>query len=119
MCQIECVDMTKVERFRPLIPETDAASLVFKALADPTRLKVVYALATDELCVCEVAELLNTTIQNASHHLRKLKKAGLATYRRDGKLVYYRLLPSTSLLLNLIREWQGGLKVDDPIRVTG
>lgn len=111
MCQVECVDMSKVERLRSAIPDTDSHSVIFKALADATRLKVAYALATDELCVCEVAALLDTTVQNASHHLRRLKSAGLATYRKDGKLVYYKLLPTVSLILNSVQQWQGGENV--------
>jgi len=111
MCQVECVDMSKVERLRSALPETDLLSVVFKALADVTRLKVAYALANDELCVCEVAALLDTTVQNASHHLRRLKSARLATYRKEGKLVYYRLLPAVSLILNSVQQWQGGEKV--------
>lgn len=111
MCQVECVDMSKVERVRTVIPETDSFAVVFKAFADATRLKVAFALATDELCVCEVAALLDTTVQNASHHLRWLKREGLATYRKDGKLVYYRLLPSVSILLNSVQQWQGGEEV--------
>jgi ArsR family transcriptional regulator, lead/cadmium/zinc/bismuth-responsive transcriptional repressor len=108
MCQVECVDMSKVERLRSVIPQTDLLSVVFKALADATRLKVAFALANDELCVCEVAALLDTTVQNASHHLRWLKRAGLASYRKDGKLVYYRLLPTVSIVLDSVQQWQGG-----------
>ncbi|WDL99703.1 winged helix-turn-helix transcriptional regulator (plasmid) [Alicyclobacillus sp. ALC3] len=111
MCQVECVDMSKVERLRSAIPEIDYPSLVFKALADATRLQVAYALAQDELCVCEVAALLDMTVQNASHHLRRLKNAELATYRKEGKLVYYRLSPAGSLILNTVQQGQGGENV--------
>lgn len=108
MCRIECVDMSKVDRIRAVIPDTDSFSMLLKALADATRMKVAFALAEDELCVCEVAALLDTTVQNASHHLRWLKRAGLATYRKDGKLVYYRLLPAASVILDSVQQWQGG-----------
>lgn len=111
MCQVECVDTSKVERLRTAMPKTDSFSVVFKALADATRLKVAFALSIDELCVCEVAALLDTTVQNASHHLRWLKRAGLATFRKDGKLVYYRLLPAVSMILNSVQQWQGGEKI--------
>lgn len=108
MCQVECVDVSKVERLRTALPETGSFAVVFKALADATRLKVAFALLTDELCVCEVAALLDTSVQNTSHHLRWLKRAGLATYRKDGKLVYYRLLPPVFVILNSVQQWQGG-----------
>ncbi|QSO45497.1 ArsR/SmtB family transcription factor [Alicyclobacillus mengziensis] len=108
MCQVQCVDTSKVERLRSAIPDTDSLSVIFKAVSDATRLKVAFALATDELCVCEVAALLDTTVQNASHHLRWLKRAGLATFRKDGKLVYYRLLPAASVILNAVEQLQRG-----------
>lgn len=113
MCQVECVDMSKVERLRTVVPDVDSQALIFKALADATRLKVAYALRVDEMCVCEVAALLDTTVQNASHHLRWLKRAGLATFRKEGKLVYYRLVPSVSAIMGAVSQWQGG---DDDVR---
>ncbi|MCF8567080.1 metalloregulator ArsR/SmtB family transcription factor [Alicyclobacillus tolerans] len=111
MCQVQCVDTSKVERLRSEITDTDSLSVIFKAVADATRLKVAFALATDELCVCEVAALLDTTVQNASHHLRWLKRAGLATCRKDGKLVYYRLIPAVAVILNAVEKLQGGENV--------
>ncbi len=115
MCQVQCVDMSKVERLRTALPDVDSQALIFKALADATRLKVAYALSVDEMCVCEVAALLDTTVQNASHHLRWLKRAGLATFRKDGKLVYYRLLSSVSVIMESVSQWQGG---EDDVRAS-
>ena len=66
-------------------------SLLFKALADDTRLKIVYSLAKEELCVCDVASILGTNVATASHHLRLLRNMGLARQRREGKFVYYSL----------------------------
>ncbi|AUS10432.1 transcriptional regulator [Laceyella sacchari] len=69
----------------------DTAQL-FKALADPTRLKIAYALVQeDELCVCDVANIIDSTLATASHHLRLLRNMGLAKYRKEGKLVFYSL----------------------------
>ncbi|MBN2909569.1 helix-turn-helix transcriptional regulator [Polycladomyces sp. WAk] len=69
----------------------DTAQL-FKALADPTRLKIAYALVQeDELCVCDVANIINSSLATASHHLRLLRYMGLAKYRKEGKLVFYSL----------------------------
>ena len=67
------------------------SDLLFKALGDETRLKVVYALSQAELCVCDVAAVLGASQATASYHLRLLHHLGLARYRKEGKLVYYRL----------------------------
>ena len=73
-----------------------------KALSDPTRVQVAAALAqTDELCVCDLAWITGRAENLVSHHLRTLKAAGLATSRREGKMVLYALTPSGRALLAL------------------
>ena len=63
---------------------------VFAVLADQQRLKILLALsAAEELCVCEVADVLGTSMSVASHHLRKLRDCGILEDRSDGKLAYY------------------------------
>lgn len=65
---------------------------IFKALADPTRVKVAYMLDRGgELCVCDVAEVLGSSTATASHHLRTLKNKNIAKSRKAGKNVYYSL----------------------------
>jgi len=72
--------------------EFAAVRQLFGALSDLTRLQIVYALATgEEMCVCDFAHVLGTTISTASHHLRKLRECGIVADRNDGKMVYYRL----------------------------
>ncbi len=69
-----------------------AAQVLFGALADKSRLKILYALSGgEELCVCDVATLLQIKIATASHHLRKLRDLNILKYRNDGKLAYYSL----------------------------
>jgi ArsR family transcriptional regulator len=68
----------------------DTAEL-FKALADPTRLKIINALMIAEVCVCDVAALLGMSQPTVSHHLKILRQARLVRIRRDGKVVFYRL----------------------------
>jgi DNA-binding transcriptional ArsR family regulator len=69
-----------------------AVSEMFKALCDETRLKIAYALTQeDKLCVCDVAHIIGASTATASHHLRYLKKLGLAKSYKDGKQVYYQL----------------------------
>ncbi len=66
-------------------------SETFKVLSDPTRLKIVMALAKQELCVLDIAELLNVTESAVSHQLRLLKTLRLVRQRKDGKMVFYSL----------------------------
>ena len=91
MCEVDCVNERLVEELKPRLNRLQGAARLFKALADDTRLKVIYALSQAELCVCDVAALINSTKATASYPLRLLYNMGLADYRRDGKLVYYRL----------------------------
>jgi len=66
----------------------DTAGL-FKALSDPTRIKIAYILTLEELCVCDVASIAEVSTATASHHLRLLRDLGLAAYRKQGKLAFY------------------------------
>ncbi|MBT2571169.1 metalloregulator ArsR/SmtB family transcription factor [Planococcus sp. ISL-110] len=91
-CQTFCYDEEVVKRIQPKLENMDGVELIFKALSDATRLKVAYALTLEEeLCVCDVANILNTTTATASHHLRYLRNMGLAKYEKRGKLVFYSL----------------------------
>jgi DNA-binding transcriptional ArsR family regulator len=89
ICEVFTYDEEKVERLKKEVAVTEGLSTFFKALADDTRLKVIHALSQDELCVCDVANILGSTVQAASHHLRVLRNIGLAKYRKEGKRVFY------------------------------
>jgi DNA-binding transcriptional ArsR family regulator len=92
VCDIPSVNEAKVNRLKPKMQEADGVAKIFKALADDTRAKIIYALALEEeLCVCDVASVIGGSIANTSHHLRLLRSMGLAKYRKEGKLVYYSL----------------------------
>jgi DNA-binding transcriptional ArsR family regulator len=69
--------------------EVAALSETFKALADPTRLRILYHLSQREMCVCELAEQLGMTQSAVSHQLRYLRNLRLVKYRREGTTVYY------------------------------
>lgn len=90
-CDVFCYDRDKVYRLRAEVEKTRGLALLFKALADDTRVKIAYALSQEELCVCDVARITGTSVATASHHLRLLRNLGLARYRREGKLVFYSL----------------------------
>lgn len=64
---------------------------LYKVFGDPTRIRILYALSSGELCVCDIAELLGMTQSAISHQLRVLKQFSLVKFRRDGKTVYYSL----------------------------
>lgn len=64
---------------------------LFKVFGDSTRIKIIYALFKSEMCVCDIASLLEMNQSAISHQLRVLKQARLVKYRRDGKVVYYSL----------------------------
>ncbi len=68
----------------------DIAEL-FKVFGDSTRVRILYALIDGEMCVCDIASLLNMSQSAISHQLRVLKQSRLVKYRRNGKIVYYTL----------------------------
>jgi DNA-binding transcriptional ArsR family regulator len=92
VCEIQCFDQDKVNRLKPRVGQSHGVAKIFKALADDTRAKIIYALSLeDELCVCDVAAIIGSSIANTSHHLRLLRNMGLAKHRKEGKLVFYAL----------------------------
>jgi DNA-binding transcriptional ArsR family regulator len=93
-CDIYCYDEAKVNRIQGKMHLEDLSSVaqLFKALADENRAKISYALCqAEELCVCDVANIIGSTVATASHHLRTLHKQGLVKYRKEGKLAFYSL----------------------------
>lgn len=94
VCEVTCVDEERVSRVKSRIKNESPSEVasIFKALSDETRIKIAYALSIEkELCVCDVANIVEASTATASHHLRMLSKLGLAKNRKEGKLVYYSL----------------------------
>lgn len=83
-----------VNEVKGVMPEDemlyDLAEL-FKVFGDTTRIKILYALFSKEMCVCDIASLLGMTHSSISHQLRVLKQARLVKFRKEGKVVYYSL----------------------------
>ncbi len=93
-CDVPFVDEVKVAAVRRVMkPETVFASMadIFKALSDPTRVKILYALSVRELCVCDIANLLGRSSSLVSHQLRVLRNMKLVKFRKEGKIAYYSL----------------------------
>lgn len=101
-CDVLCLDLERAEELRATRLEAEAARAIagrMQALADPTRLTLVDALARGgELCVCDLAWIAGKAQNLVSHHLRTLKASGLAGSRREGRVVFYSLTPAGSLL---------------------
>lgn len=93
-CEIYCYDEEKVNRIQGELQKEDISSVVllFKALADENRAKIVYSLCQDEeLCVCDIANIIGASVATTSHHLRTLYKQGIVKCRKEGKLAFYSL----------------------------
>lgn len=94
MKQDNIIDIAKVKKIKKLMPSDDLLfdiAEVFKVFGDTTRMKIISALLETELCVGDIAEIINSTQSAISHQLRVLKQAKLVKYRKEGKTVYYSL----------------------------
>ncbi len=85
----EAVDQVKTLMLEPETYDTVAG--FFKVLGDGTRIRIIWALEQQELCVCDLANVLGMTKSAVSHQLGTLRAAKLVKCRRDGKTVYYSL----------------------------
>ncbi|MDY3618070.1 ArsR/SmtB family transcription factor [Agathobaculum sp.] len=93
-CEEHVIHTDAVQQACGAMPDEDitaAASDFFKAFSDKTRLRILSALVTEELCVCDIASLLCMSQSAISHQLRFLKQARLVRSRKSGKTVYYAL----------------------------
>ncbi len=81
----------KVEKVMPDEQELVDLSEFFKIFGDSTRIKILYVLSQSEMCVCDIATLLQMGQSAISHQLRILKQMRLVKFRRDGKTVFYSL----------------------------
>ena len=107
-CDVLCLDIPKAESLRQRrlpLAAAEAAAARARALADPTRLSLATSLRDGgELCVCDLAWISGRPQNLVSHHLRALKREGLATSRRDGKVVFYSLTDPGADLLDRVLE---------------
>lgn len=92
ICKTSLVDLKKVRQVQPEVLKTEKAQRMaelFSALSDPHRLKLLSALAEQELCVCDLAAAVKMGESAVSHQLRVLRSQRLVKYRRQGRNVYY------------------------------
>lgn len=95
LCDESCAgsDVKSDTLKQKMVPDDLASNLaeVFKALGDPTRVKIIYALLQEELCVHDIAVVLNMGQSAVSHQLRYLRNMRMVKRRKEGKTVYYSL----------------------------
>lgn len=93
-CECDMVHEEVVNNVRKNMPPEESLydlAELFKVFGDTTRIKILYALFASEMCVCDIAKLLNMTQSAISHQLRVLKQARLVKHRKEGKTVFYLL----------------------------
>ncbi|MBH1940237.1 helix-turn-helix transcriptional regulator [Mobilitalea sibirica] len=94
-CDCDVIHADVVEDVKEYMPEEellyDLADF-FKVFGDSTRIKILWALDRSEMCVCDLAVLLNMTKSAISHQLKTLRQEKLVKSRRDGKIIFYSLL---------------------------
>jgi len=92
--EIEHIDPDLVRHAQARLLDAQAAGRLaelFRALADPTRVRIVSALGASELCVCDIAATLDMSQSAISHQLRLLRQLHLVKRRKQGQMVYYAL----------------------------
>ena len=94
LCSEQCIHKDVIEKVNEIMPDEDIVfdlAELFKVFGDSTRLKILCVLLESEMCVCDIAELLNMSFSAISHQLRVLKQSKLVKFRREGKTVIYSL----------------------------
>ena len=105
VCIVVAIDEEKVKAVAKALPddtEIDDLTNTFKILSDQTRLKIVLALAKEELCVCDLSALIGVSVSAISHQLRLLRNMRIVKNRKKGKMVYYSI--DDSHIDNIISE---------------
>lgn len=93
-CGVTVIHKDVLEKVKKNLPKDEVLydlAEIFKVFGDSTRIKILCSLFENEMCVCDMASLLNVSQSAVSHQLRVLKQARLVKFRREGKVVYYSL----------------------------
>jgi DNA-binding transcriptional ArsR family regulator len=91
VCEVVCFNEQLVSKLKTKIQKIDGLSEIFKVLSDETRLKILYALSGEELCVCDIANTVGLSLPAVSHHLRILRNLKLVKHYKESRMVYYTL----------------------------
>lgn len=107
-CECRCIHQERVRTAKEhaLPPrENEQLAALFKAMGDPNRLRILWALDREEMCVCDLALFVGVSESAVSHQLRQLRQLQLVSNRREGPVLYYRLNDShVSSLIHLALE---------------
>ncbi len=108
-CVVSAVDPARVESVSEVLLDVDAAgdlAEMFRLLGDPTRVRILFALLeAGELCVCDIAAVVEASETKVSQAMRLLRNAGVVRNRREGRNIFYRLDDAhVRMLLDLSRE---------------
>lgn len=93
-CELIMIHEEAVKEVREAMPrpeQVEQMAALLKAFSDPTRLKILEALRQSELCVCDIAVIIEASQSSVSHQLSSLKNSKLVKFRKEGKVVYYSL----------------------------
>ena len=93
-CDCHAIHEDVIARVKEVMPQRErfyALSNLYKMFADNTRLKILWALSCEQMCVCDLAVLLGTTKSAVSHQLKSLRLANLVKFEKQGRNVYYSL----------------------------
>lgn len=104
ICDIQCINENSVMGVKSQMPQDETFQTIsdnFKVLSDPTRVKILYALTQEEICVCDLAAVLEMTDSAVSHQLRLLRDKKMVKFRKEGKMTYYSL--SNNKVIDLIK----------------
>lgn len=94
ICDCDIIHEDIIEKVKKKMPEDELLgdlSDFFKVIGDGTRIRILWALDESEMCVCDLASVLNMTKSAISHQLRSLREANLVKFRKSGKEVFYSL----------------------------
>ncbi len=93
-CEYRCIHQERVDAAHEHAldaRENERLASLFKAMGDPNRLRILWALEREEMCVCDLARFIGVSESAVSHQLRQLRQLYLVTNRREGPILYYRL----------------------------
>ncbi len=93
-CDCRCIHQDRVDEAREhalASRENEHLAALFKAMGDPNRLRILWALDREEMCVCDLAQFIGVSESAVSHQLRLLRQLHLVVNRREGPVLYYRL----------------------------
>ena len=93
-CDCRCIHQERVDAAHGhalASRENEQLAGLFKAMGDPNRLRILWALDREEMCVCDLARFIGVTESAVSHQLRQLRQLHLVANRREGPILYYRL----------------------------